>query len=153
MCSLTCFTSTYHSISIYNRLYKYAKVFAYFRYLFPGLCTSGSQFGGISLAPLSQVLFDRLGYANTFRTFAGLLLVVALSSLVYRSELSGNTSRSSSTKKSPKEMLSVWKSKPYIVWALATTLVTLGYNIPRYTLVSCIVDIVVDKQRNNMETQ
>ena len=116
---------------------------------FLGLCTSGSQFGGISLAPLSQVLFDRLGYANTFRTFAGLLLVVAISSLVYRSELSGNTSRSSSTKKSPKEMLSVWKSKPYIVWALGTTLVTLGYNIPRYTLVSCIIG----NERSGLETQ
>jgi hypothetical protein len=88
------------------------------------------------LAPLSQVLFDRLGYATTFRIFSGLLLVVAVSSLVYRSELGGNTSRPTSAKKSPKEMLNVWKSKAYIVWALGTTMVTLGYNIPRYTLVN-----------------
>ena len=107
-----------------------------FNISFLGFCTSGSQFGGISLAPLSQVLFDRLGYATTFRIFSGLLLVVAVSSLVYRSELGGNTSRPTSAKKSPKEMLNVWKSKAYIVWALGTTMVTLGYNIPRYTLVN-----------------
>ena len=106
--------------------------------LFLGFCTSGSQFGGISLAPLSQILFDRLGYAVTFRIFSALLLVVAISSLVYRSELGGNTSRPTSAKKSPKEMLNVWKSKAYIVWALGTTMVTLGYNIPRYTLVTML---------------
>ena len=101
-----------------------------------GLCASGSQFGGISLAPLSQILFDRLGYANTFRTFSGLLLIVTISSLAYKPELVENKTLNSGPKKSPREMLVVWKNKTYVVWALSTTMVTLGYNIPRYTLVS-----------------
>ena len=84
---------------------------------------------------MSQVLFDRLGYANTFRTFSGLLLVVAISSLAYKPELVKSEAVDSTTKKSPKEMLHVWKNKAYVVWALATMMVTLGYNIPRYTMV------------------
>ena len=88
------------------------------------------------MAPLSQILFDRLGYANTFRTFSGLLLIVTISSLAYKPELVENKTLNSGPKKSPREMLVVWKNKAYLVFALSTTMVTLGYNVPRYTLVS-----------------
>ena len=82
------------------------------------------------------MLFDRLGYESTFRILAGLMLVVSLVSLVYRSDVGEDSSTTASPKKSLREMLNVWRSKPYIVWALGTTIVCLGYNIPRYTLVS-----------------
>ena len=95
-----------------------------------GIITCGGAIGGISLSPLTQLLFSSMSVANTFRALAVLYVPVILSSLVFR-PVKTNVA-------AIKHRMFDWtilQNKGYLVYALSTSMFMFGYLVPFVHLV------------------
>ena len=95
-----------------------------------GIVTCGGAIGGISLSPLTQLLFSSMSVANTFRALAALYIVVILCSLVFR-PVKTNVAET-------KHRMFDWtilQNKGYLVYALSTSMFMFGHLVPYVHLV------------------
>ncbi|EDO39975.1 predicted protein, partial [Nematostella vectensis] len=99
-----------------------------------GIVTAGSGFGTIAMGPLMQLTVTYLGWAHTTRILAGVLLLCAISALLYRvppkSPIEMKMAEEKRHEKRPFFDFAVLKNKAFLVWSVSLGIFMMGYFVP-----------------------
>ncbi|XP_031565580.1 monocarboxylate transporter 10-like [Actinia tenebrosa] len=101
-----------------------------------GIVTAGSGIGTIAVGPLMFLLVNKLGWANSVRVLAALVLICAFTSTLYKKPAIDNITTKSAELEAPKKEkkplfeFSVLKNKAFLVWCVSLSVFMLGYFVP-----------------------
>lgn len=105
-----------------------------------GVAAAGSGVGTVVIGPLLQILMSSVGWKNTARIFAGLLLIPTLAALAYcvpKSAASQSKDDEARGRKKPKIFdFSVLFNPAFLVLCFAMSIFMMGYFVPFIHLVS-----------------
>ena len=102
------------------------------------IVVTGSGLGTLALGPFYEFILSNLGWRVLLRVLSGLAFVVLLTALLYRPlpDKYKRHTKKETTKNSKFVDLSVWKMKPFVVWAVSISLMFIGYFVPFFHTVS-----------------
>ena len=101
-----------------------------------GLVASGQGLGTMILGPSLQVAVDVLEWRNTFRVFAGLLVVSSLTGIILHQRPSSEERNVNSSSKKKSWNLSLLKNSTILVLVTTATAYTFSRLVPYVHLVS-----------------
>lgn len=107
-----------------------------------GLMVAGSSVGTLLMSPITQYSIASMGWRNSMRLHAGLMLLVYGTAYVFKPERvvqqTPGTIKMPIVRRLVKD-LQLWKDKVFIIWVLALFCAMFGYYIPYVHLVSTYV--------------
>ncbi|XP_053397672.1 uncharacterized protein LOC123552153 [Mercenaria mercenaria] len=103
-----------------------------------GITVSGSSFGTLIMGPLSQIIIEKAGWRAAFRIYAGFIVIT----IILNSQIKAppTIAKRKAEGRSFIKDLQIWKSRVFVIWTIAITLVMFGFYIPYVHLVSYAVD-------------
>lgn len=107
-----------------------------------GIATAGSGFGTLAMGPLMHLTVTKLGWQNSVRVLAAVVLVCAISGGLYRVPNTDNSPKKKEiSQKKPLFQFSVLKNKAFLVWCVSLGIFMVGYFVPFVHLVSTMLHL------------
>ena len=121
------------SLNIISKYFKKRKSLA------TGILTCGQGGGVLIMSPLLQIMNDTLGWQNTYKIMAGVVLFLCLSGLTYSPNVQSEDAEIRSVEMKRKGChidVSVWKEPKFVVLVVSASVMFFGHYPPQIHLVN-----------------